>query len=80
MDDIDIAPIQRGDQSRGIQILGTGAAGGQSGAASTLTPSKGKGKLVRVVQNNDDVSLQRRMTAPGRGRSMAAPSLVATAP
>jgi hypothetical protein len=78
MDDVGIAPIQRGDQSRGVQIPRTGAVGGQSGVASTLTPSKGKGKVVRVVHSNDDVSLQRRMTAPGRGRSMVAPSLAAT--
>jgi hypothetical protein len=28
MDDVGIAPIQRGEQSRGIQIPGTGTAGG----------------------------------------------------
>jgi hypothetical protein len=46
MDDVGIAPIQRGDQSRGVYIAGTGTAGGQGGAASTPAPSKGKGKVV----------------------------------
>jgi hypothetical protein len=77
MDDVGIAPIQRGDQSRGVQIHGTGAVGGQGGAVSISAPSKGKGKVVRVVHNDDEVSsdsdvpLQRRMRAPDRGRSMA---------
>jgi hypothetical protein len=76
MDDVGIAPIQRGDQSRGVQIHGTGAVGGQGGAVSISAPSKGKGKVVRVVHNDDEVSsdsdvpLQRRMRAPDRGRSM----------
>jgi hypothetical protein len=46
MDDVGIAPIQRGDQSRGVQIPGTGTAGGQGGAASTPPPSKGKGNVL----------------------------------
>jgi hypothetical protein len=46
MDDIGIALIQRGDQSRGVQIPGTGTTGGQGGVASTPDPSKGKGKVV----------------------------------
>jgi hypothetical protein len=46
MDDVGIAPIQRGDQSRGVQIAETGTVGGQGGAASTPPPSKGMGKVV----------------------------------
>jgi hypothetical protein len=46
MDDISIAPIQMGDQSRGVHNPGTGTAGGQGGAASALAPSKEKGKVV----------------------------------
>jgi hypothetical protein len=79
MDAIGIAPIQRGDQSRGVQILGLGAVGGQGGSAPSLAPSKGKGKVVRVIRSDDEVSsnddddvpLQRRMRARGRGRSTA---------
>jgi hypothetical protein len=56
MDDISIALIQRGDQSRGVQIPGSGAAGGQGGAAPSLAPTKGKGKVVRVIHNDDEVS------------------------
>jgi hypothetical protein len=46
MDDVGIAPIQGGDQSRGVQITETGTTGGQGGAVPTLPPSKGKGKVV----------------------------------
>jgi hypothetical protein len=46
MDDVDIAPIQRGDQSRGVQIPGAGIVGGQGGATPSPAPSKGKGKVV----------------------------------
>jgi hypothetical protein len=45
-DDAGIAPIQRGDMSRCVQIPGIGAAGSQGGAIPTLDPSKGKGKVV----------------------------------
>jgi hypothetical protein len=58
MDDVGIAPIQRGDQSRGIQIPEAGAAGSQGGTALSQPPNKGKGKVVRVIRN-DDVLLQR---------------------
>jgi hypothetical protein len=74
MDDVSIALIQRGDQYRGIQIPGTGAAGGQGGTARSPTPSKGKGKVMRViliddeVSSDDDVPLQRCMRACGQGR------------
>jgi hypothetical protein len=56
MDDIDISTIQRGDQSQGVQILGADAAGGQSGADTAPTPSKSKGKVVRTICSDDDVS------------------------
>jgi hypothetical protein len=56
MDDIGIALIQRGDQSRGVQIPGAGAAGGQGGAAPSPAPTKGKGKVVRVIHSDDEVS------------------------
>jgi hypothetical protein len=46
MDDVSIVPIQRGDQSRGVQIPRTSVMGGQGGAVSTPAPSKGKGKVV----------------------------------
>jgi hypothetical protein len=44
MDNVGIAPIQRHDQSRGVQILRTGATGGQCGAVPTPAPSMGKGR------------------------------------
>jgi hypothetical protein len=57
MDNIGIALVQRGDLSRGIRIPGIGTAGGQGGGAvSTPAPSKDKGKVVRVIHNDDDVS------------------------
>jgi hypothetical protein len=74
MDDVGIAPIQRGDQSRGVQIPGAGTAGG---AAPSPALSKGKGKVVRVIRSDDEVSsdddvpMQRQMRARGRGRSTA---------
>jgi hypothetical protein len=77
MDDVGISPIQRGDQSCGVQIPGIDVTGGHGGAVPTPAPNKGKGKVVRVVHSDDevssddDVSLQRRMRAPGRGTSMA---------
>jgi hypothetical protein len=46
MDDVGIASIHRGDQSRGVKIPGVGAAGGQGGAAPSPTPNKGKWKVV----------------------------------
>jgi hypothetical protein len=81
MDDIGIAMIQRDDQSHGIQIPRTGAAGGRGSAASTPAPSKGKGKVVQVVHSDDDVPLQWWMWAPDKGRSTAGgPPPAATAP
>jgi hypothetical protein len=56
MDDVGIAPIQRGDQYRGIQIPGASAAGGKGGAVPTPAPSKGKGKVVRVICSDNEVS------------------------
>jgi hypothetical protein len=44
MDDVGIAPIQRGDQSRGVQIPGTGAVSGQGGAVSTPAPARERGR------------------------------------
>jgi hypothetical protein len=75
MDDVGITLIQRDDQSRGVQIPGAGAAGGQGGTTPSLAPSKGKGKVVRVicsdneVSSDDDVPLQRWMRVRGRGKS-----------
>jgi hypothetical protein len=56
IDNIGIASVQRGDQSHGIRIPGTGVAGGQGGSVSTLAPSKDKGKVVRSIHSDDDVS------------------------
>jgi hypothetical protein len=75
MDDVGITPIQRDDQSQGVQIPGAGVAGGQGGTTPNLAPSKGKGKVVRViysddeVSSDDDVPLQRWMRVRGRGKS-----------
>jgi hypothetical protein len=87
MDDVGIALVQSGDQSHGVQIPGTGVMGGQGGAVSNSTPSKGKGKVARVVHSDeevssdDDVPLQRRMWALGSSRSVASePPLAATMP
>jgi hypothetical protein len=72
MDDVGIAPIQRGGQSRGVQIPRAGTAGG---AAPSPALSKGKGKVVRVIRSDDEVSsdddvpMQRQLRACGRGRS-----------
>jgi hypothetical protein len=46
MDDVDIASIPRGDQSRGVLIPGTGVACAQGGAVSSSAPSKDKGQVV----------------------------------
>jgi hypothetical protein len=46
MDDVGIAPVQKGDQSHGVQIPRTGVMGGQGGAVSTLAPSKDKGQVL----------------------------------
>jgi hypothetical protein len=81
MDDVGIAQVQRGDQSRGVWIPGTGVVGGHGGAVSTSAPSKDKGLVVRVVHNEDDVLLQRRMRAASSGGSaVGGPPLAATAP
>jgi hypothetical protein len=75
MDDVGIAPIQRGDQSWGIQIPRAGSASGQGNAAPSPAPSKWKGKVVWVIRSDDEVSsdddvpLERQMRARGRGRS-----------
>jgi hypothetical protein len=44
MDDVSIAPIQRGDQSRGIQIPGAGATGSQGGTALSHPPTRERGR------------------------------------
>jgi hypothetical protein len=87
MDNIGIALVQRGDQSRGIRIPGIGTAGGQGGAVSTPAPSKDKGKVVRVIHNDDDVSfdddvpLQRRRRVTSHdGSAAGGPPLTATIP
>jgi hypothetical protein len=72
LDDIDITPVQRGDQSRSVVIPRaggpTGAVGGVSAdnhggvsaggptGGSGLAPSPGKGKQARVVLDDDVVS------------------------
>jgi hypothetical protein len=87
MDDVDIAPVQKGDQSRGVWIPGTGITGGQGGAVSTSGHSMGKGQVVRVihsdgeVSSDNDVPLQRQMRVAGSGGSAAGgPPWVSTAP
>jgi hypothetical protein len=44
MDDVGNAPIQGGDQSRGVQITETGTTGGQGGAVPTLPPARERGR------------------------------------
>jgi hypothetical protein len=44
MDDVSIALIQRGDQSRGVQIPGAGAVGGQGGATPSPAPPRERGR------------------------------------
>jgi hypothetical protein len=44
MDDVGIAPVQRGDQSCGIRILRTGIAGGQGGAVSSSPLARTRGR------------------------------------
>jgi hypothetical protein len=56
MDDAVVAAVQSNDQSRGIQIPGTGIVGSQDGAVSTLAPNKDKGQVVRVIHNDNEVS------------------------
>jgi hypothetical protein len=87
MDDINIAPIQRGDRLCGVWIPRTDVVGGQGGAISTPSPSKNKEKVVRVVHSDDkvstddDVPLQRQRWAAGSGISMTGgPPVAATTP
>jgi hypothetical protein len=87
MDDISIASVQRGDQSRDVQIPKMGVAGGQGGAVFTPAPIKNKGKVVRVVHSDnevstdDDVPLQRRRRVADSSKSMAdGTPLVGTVP
>jgi hypothetical protein len=44
MDDVGIAPIQRGDQSRGVQITGAGDTGGQGGTTPSSAPARERGR------------------------------------
>jgi hypothetical protein len=44
MDDVGIAPIQRGDQSRDVQIPGAGVACGQGGAAPVRPLARERGR------------------------------------
>jgi hypothetical protein len=76
MDNIGIAMIQRGEQSRGLWITGADTASGQGGANTALIPSKSKGKVVRTIRIDDEVSsfddilLQRPMRAFGSSGSV----------
>jgi hypothetical protein len=56
MDNSGIAKFQRGDQSWGVQILGTDVASGQGGADTTSAPSKSTGKAMWIIHNDDEVS------------------------
>jgi hypothetical protein len=72
LDDVDIARVQRGDQSHDVVIPGSGgpagsrsgasaggrggAAGGSSAASSSSTAALGKGKQMSVILDDDDVS------------------------
>jgi hypothetical protein len=44
MEDVGIAPIQWGDQSRGVQIPGAGVVGCQGGTAPNPAPARERGK------------------------------------
>jgi hypothetical protein len=39
-----------------MRISGTGSVGGQGGAGTAPTPSKSRGKVVRTVHSEDEVS------------------------
>jgi hypothetical protein len=45
LDDIDIIVRQRGDQSRGMHILGTDAAGSRRSATTAMGSGKGKERI-----------------------------------
>jgi hypothetical protein len=66
LDDIDIARMWRGKESRGMQIPGMDAAGGRRGTNTITGSTKGKGKVAPSVGGDDEVSsddgipLQRR--------------------
>jgi hypothetical protein len=76
MDNIGIAMIQRGDESQGLWITGADTAGGQGGANTAPIPSKSKGKVVRTIRiddevsSDDDILLQRPMRAFGSSGSV----------
>jgi hypothetical protein len=56
LDNIGIAVWQKGDESQDVQIPRTDTAGGQGGGDTTTAPSKGKGKAVRAITNDNEVS------------------------
>jgi hypothetical protein len=56
LDDIGVTVQQKGDESWGVQISRMDTAGGQGGGGTPMAPSKGKGKAVRVVASDDEVS------------------------
>jgi hypothetical protein len=66
LEDIDIARLQRGDESHGVQIPGMDAANDRHGTHITTGSSKGKGKAMPYVGSGDevlsveDIPLQRR--------------------
>jgi hypothetical protein len=55
LEDINIARLQRGDESHGVQIPGMDAADGQHGTHITTGSSKGKGKAMPYVGSGDEV-------------------------
>jgi hypothetical protein len=57
LDNIDIAVLQKGDESRGVQIPETDVADGLGGVSSGPNPSKGKGKATAPICSDDEVSL-----------------------
>jgi hypothetical protein len=55
LDNICIAVLQKGDESRGVQIPRADVAGGPGGVSTGLDTGKGKGKVAAPVGSNDEV-------------------------
>jgi hypothetical protein len=64
LDDIDVVARQRGDESRGVQILGTNVADGQGGASTSPGSSKGKGKVAPQIILSDTEVISEEDDAP----------------